>query len=58
MRLNAQIKAERGKEINRTANEYIKIQLTENRENIYRVEYNGETLKVLKYATGKQIIIE
>ncbi len=53
MILSAKIQAERGKEILRTANEYITILFNNRRENQYRVIFHDYILEVLDYSTGK-----
>ena len=58
MILYAKIESERGKAVEKTGNEFIKIQLTENREQKYQIDYHKDSLRVWSYATGKNVFDE
>lgn len=49
MILATKIQSEKGKEILKTANEYITITLTENRKALFDIRFTGEKLEVIRY---------
>lgn len=58
MKLATQITTERGKPIQKTANEVIMISLTENRENRFNIAFSGDKIEILNYRTGKIKVME
>jgi hypothetical protein len=58
MILATTIQSEKGKEITKTANEFIKCNFTVNRENKYEVIFYRHGLQVLNYTTGKSIMMK
>lgn len=57
MILHAQIESERGKPAEKTGNEYIRIEATENRENNYSISLHPKHgIRIHDYSTGKCIL--
>lgn len=57
MILATTIKSEKGKEIIKTANEYIKFTVTKERRQKFDITFTGEALEILRYSDGITEII-
>ena len=58
MILATEIQSEKGKKLQKTANEFIKCNFTVNRENKYEVIFYRHGLQILNYTTGKSVMMK
>ncbi|NBW09223.1 MAG: hypothetical protein EBR82_14485 [Caulobacteraceae bacterium] len=58
MKLNAIIKGDTGKEVNKTSNNNIAITFTKDRRQKFDINFDGDRLEVLRYSDAKIITVE